>query len=110
LAAPDDKVAIARALLLGQARQVVLCDQGATCTRHIQAAKDIHQRGLAGAGGTDQRNHFAVRDLQVKPLESDDFYVIPCILPEPQARTQFVGRMAFKVIYFVYFDEIFTGY
>src|SRR5258708_3440004 len=24
--------------------------------------------------------------------------VIPCILPEPQARTQFVGRMAFKVI------------
>src|SRR6266851_2996667 len=26
------------------------------------------------------------------------FKVIPCILPEPQARTQFVGRMAFKVI------------
>src|SRR5690606_9582147 len=46
---------------------------GATC-RFIEAAHDIHDRGLAGTGLADNRNKLSRIDFQVYAAQSLDFY------------------------------------
>ena len=40
--------------------------------RHIEAGEDVHERGLAGAGGAHDRRELAARDLEGHATERVD--------------------------------------
>src|ERR1700694_1665868 len=61
----NHEIAIARALLLVQARQAEICYPCLPGGWRVQPAQNIEQRGLARTRRAHQRDHFPLRDLQV---------------------------------------------
>ena len=67
LVAPDP-----RQVVVGQAAERFAVDADLAGGRAIEAADQVEQRRLAGAGRPDDRDHLAARDRQRDVVERDD--------------------------------------
>ena len=57
---------------IGQAIDLPPGDRHRSCSRQVQAAEQLQQRGLAGAGRADDRDALAGGDLEIDALEHFD--------------------------------------
>ena len=64
-------------VLLAERQQILAIHQQLACGRLVQAAEHIQQGRLPAARIADDRHQLAVRDLQIQPLQSDDFEILP---------------------------------
>ena len=62
----------ARQLIVGQAGERFAVDADLAGGRAVEAADQIEQRRLAGAGRADDRDHLAARDGEADGVERDD--------------------------------------
>ena len=53
----------------GELRDVLAVQAVGALGRRVEAAEDVHEGGLAGARGADDRDHLALLDLEVDPAE-----------------------------------------
>src|SRR5579864_107116 len=63
-----------RELAPGHMRDFVAVHGDATCGRHVQAAEEVEQGGLAGAAGAHERDKVTLVYIQLKPLEHLNFF------------------------------------
>src|SRR5690606_123664 len=82
----DLAVAHVRQLDLAQLRGVASVEQVAAAGRRVQAADDVHQRGLAGTGGADQRHVLVAGDVEVDAGQRQHFLVAHLVAPDDVAQ------------------------
>src|SRR5450755_1843787 len=58
--------------VVGEPGDGLAVDADLASGRAVQAADQIEERGLAGAGGADDGNHLAARDLEIDRFERGD--------------------------------------
>ena len=73
---PDLIAAIAREFLGARVRQVLAVEDHLAARRAVHAADDIHQCGLAGAGGSHDSEPFALFNFQIDILEREEFFIV----------------------------------
>src|SRR5438132_13562163 len=66
---PDFRVADARQLARTELRHVLAVEKVLSARRPIEAAEQVHERGLAGARRTGERDELAGRDVERDPTE-----------------------------------------
>ena len=72
---PDRAAAVGRPLAPAELAEVVAGHARPSGRRHVQAAQDVEQRGLAAARGADDGDHLARADDEVEALQGDDLEV-----------------------------------